>query len=58
MSRVFRFVAQRPWLTLLALLAFTALAIRPLVDLENLRLHPLDVDLSMDGLLPVAAEER
>ncbi len=58
MSRVVRFVAQWPWLTLLCLLALTAVAVRPLVDLENLRLHPLAVDLSMDGLLPEDAEER
>ena len=58
MTRIFRIVAQWPWLTLLVLLALTAVAVRPLVDLEELRLRPLDVDMSMDGLLPEDAEVR
>ncbi len=58
MKRIFRIVAQWPWLTLLALLALTAVAVHPLVDVEELRLRPLDVDMSMDGLLPEDAEVR
>lgn len=58
MKRIFRLVAQWPWLALLALLALTAVAIYPLVDLEKRRLRPLDVDMSMDGLLPEDAEVR
>ncbi len=58
MKRIFRFVAQWPWLTLLAIGVLTAVAVHPLVDLEKRRLRPLDVDMSMDGLLPDDAEER
>lgn len=58
MKQVFRFVAQWPWLTLLALLALTSVAVYPLVDLEHFRLRPLDVDMSMDGLLPDDDEGR
>ena len=58
MSRFFRFVAQWPWLTLLGVLVLTIVAVRPLVDVERLRFHPLDVDMSMDGFLPEEAEGR
>ena len=42
MSRIFRFVAQWPWLTLLGVLVVTVVAAWPLVDYERLRLRPLD----------------
>ncbi len=58
MSRIFRFIAQWPWLTLLGVLAVTVVAGRPLVDLEHLRFRPLAVDTSMDGMLPESDEDR
>ena len=58
MSRIFRFVAQWPWLSLLGVLAVTVAAGWPLVDIEKLRLRPLAVDMSQESLLPEGDESR
>jgi hydrophobe/amphiphile efflux-3 (HAE3) family protein len=57
-SRIFRFVAQWPWLSLLFVLGVTVAAGWPLVDVQNLRLHPLAVDMSQENLLPEGDEAR
>lgn len=57
MNRVFRFVAQWPWVTLAAVLAITVLAAAPLVDLEQRRVR-IDIDMSTNRLLPEDDEGR
>ena len=58
MKRIFRVIAQWPWLTLLGVLAVTVVAARPLVDVEHLRFRLPEVDMSMDGFLPEDAEDK
>ena len=58
MSRIFRFVARWPWLTLLGVLIATIVATWPLVDFVHWRLHPLAVDTSQESLLPEGDEAR
>ncbi len=58
MTRIFRFVAQWPWLSLLGVLAVTVAAAWPLVDVENRRFRPLAVDMSQESLLPEGDEAR
>ncbi len=58
MSRIFRFVAQWPWLSLLFVLCVTVAAGWPLVDHQTLRFRPLAIDTSQESLLPEGDEAR
>jgi hydrophobe/amphiphile efflux-3 (HAE3) family protein len=57
LQRIFRLIAERPWLVLGALLAVTLFLAKPLVDVEQRKLK-LHIDMSTNRLLPEDDEGR